>query len=231
MRNGMKRAILAAILLLSVNANASPVTAVLHENQRLYRNTGALTLTDPISGEVLGTYEFGTGGYGNGSAPFGEYVFRDYQGTGPGEDPLHIGERWLISNPGLDPGEADDPGIPGVTKPRKRTGLEIHTGLATNGTLGSLAILGGKEVYARFLQQMKYILRVATEPVSFTVKANPDGTDVRDAIVAYFPPIVKGKFAARSAVRPRARTHSGHTNHAGSRASHYVAKPNERKRA
>jgi hypothetical protein len=94
-----------------------------------------------------------------------------------------------------------------------------------------MAILGGKEAYARFLEQMKYILRVATEPVSFTIEANPDGTDVEAAIVAYFPPIVKRRFAARSTVRPRARRHTGHPNHAGSRASQYVAKSNQRKRA
>ena len=227
----MKRAILAAILLLSVNANASPVTAVLHENQRLYYNTGTLTLTDPISGEVLGTYEFGTGGYGNGSAPFGEYVFRDYRGTESGEDPLRIGERWLISNPGLDPGEADDPGILGVTKARKRTKLEIHAGVATNGTLGCMAILGGKEVYAKFLEHMKYILRVAMEPVSFMIEANTDGTDVEDAIIAYFPHIVKRKFATRSGVRSSAPRHSGHPDDAGSRASRYVAKPDHRERS
>jgi hypothetical protein len=158
----------------------SYVSLVLNENQRSFQNTGKFILRDPVYGSVLGEYDFTTGGYGNGSAPFGMYELGRFRNPekDPNDDPLNIGKRWMISQPNQeDQGDAVDPGIPNVTKPKKRSSLEIHHvhHRVSPGTQGCIAIIGSQDVWKQFVQQMNYIVAQVGRVV-FHLGPNPNGT-------------------------------------------------------
>src|ERR671937_1256996 len=102
-------------------AAADSFAVKLNERDREYRNTGFIILRDPTTGVLLGSYEFATGGFGRGSAPFGTYELGAFRGTN--DDPHRIGPRWMIKQLGqVEDGEAYDPRVKGV-----RTALELHS--------------------------------------------------------------------------------------------------------
>src|SRR5262249_23056698 len=105
----------------STRASAADAFAVqLNEQDRGYRNTGTITLRDPVSDAVLGSYDFATGGFGRGSAPFGVYELGTFRGGN--DDPHNIGPRWMIRQQGqTEDGQAYDPRVDDV-----RTQLELH---------------------------------------------------------------------------------------------------------
>ncbi len=150
-------------------AAADSFAIKLNEQDREYRNTGTITLQDPITGALLGSYEFATGGFGRGSAPFGTYELGAFRGTN--DDPRHIGARWMIKQLGQsEDGQAYDPRAKDV-----RTALELHSAHHMSGTLGCIAVLGGPEVWEDFMRNLHHIIDEVGQIV-FTLEGNPDAT-------------------------------------------------------
>ena len=97
MRYGVAAVLCAATMMSACMCQAAAdesVAVKLNERDREYRNTGIIILRDPITGAFLGSYEFATGGFGRGSAPFGTYELGAFRGTD--DDPRRIGKRWMI---------------------------------------------------------------------------------------------------------------------------------------
>ncbi len=148
-------------------ATADSFAIKLNERDREYRNTGYITLRDPTTGDFLGSYEFATGGFGRGSAPFGTYEVGAFRGTN--DDPRHIGARWMIKQQGQsEEGQAYDPRVK-----RVRTALELHSAHRVNGTQGCIAVLGGPEVWEEFMHNLHHIIDEVGQVV-FTLDGNPD---------------------------------------------------------
>jgi hypothetical protein len=141
----------------------------LNERDRGYRNTGTITLRDPATDAVLGSYDFATGGFGRGSAPFGIYelgMFRDVN-----DDPHHIGPRWMIRQRGqTEDGQAYDPRLDDV-----RTALELHAAPRRAGTKGCIGVLGDEHVWQDFMRNLTHIISQVGQLV-FTLAGNPLGT-------------------------------------------------------
>jgi hypothetical protein len=153
----------------SSQATADSFAIKLNERDREYRNTGFIILRDPITGELLGSYEFATGGFGRGSAPFGTYELGAFRGSN--DDPHRIGPRWMIKQLGQsDDGEAYDPRVK-VT----RTALELHSAHHFTGSAGCIAVIGSPEVWEEFMRNLHHIIDEAGEVV-FTLAGNPDAT-------------------------------------------------------
>jgi hypothetical protein len=150
----------------SVNRAAAETFAItLNEQKREYRNTGFITLRDPLTHSLLGSYKFVTGGFGRGSAPFGSYELGAFRGTN--DDPHHIGQRWMIKQQGQsEDGHAYDPRLKGV-----RTELELHSAGRLRGSQGCIAVFGGPEVWKEFMDNLNHIISEANQ-VAFTVVGN-----------------------------------------------------------
>jgi len=118
-------------------------TATINEPSRQYRNTGTITLRDPIYGFVLGTYRFATGGRGRGSAPLTDYAVGKFRDDGP------IGSRWMLRQVGREDGEVWDPHIGDM-----RTWIELHKA-HTGYSLGCIAVFGN---WGEFVHKLDYIL-------------------------------------------------------------------------
>src|SRR6516225_4812499 len=121
MRYWVAAALCAATMMSACVSQAADesVAVKLNERDREYRNTGTIFLRDPITGALLGSYRFVTGGFGRGSAPFGTYELGAFRGTD--DDPHHIGLRWMIKQQGQsEDGHAYDPRLKGI-----RTQLEL----------------------------------------------------------------------------------------------------------
>ena len=134
--------------------DAQPFEVLVHEAANTYKNTITITLRDPISDDILDTYEAVSGGFGRGSAPFGHYEIGNFRKDS------WIGPRWELHQVGVDPGEdgisAYDPRIG-----KMRTWLQLHTMHGFDhikGTLGCIGVYGGPDVWARFQEQINYIL-------------------------------------------------------------------------
>lgn len=157
----------ATIVGASFSAAAADVFAVeLGQRDRQYRNTGTITLRDPATEVVLGTYTFATGGFGRGSAPFGAYelgVFRDVK-----DDPHHMGPRWMIRQEGLTDGQAYDPDLNDT-----RTDLELHAARHRFGSKGCIAVVGGEGVWADFVRNLSQIVTQVGH-VAFMLAGNPE---------------------------------------------------------
>ena len=148
-------------------ATAETFDIKLNERDREYRNTGTITLRDPITGALLGSYEFATGGFGRGSAPFGTYELGAFRGTN--DDPRRIGPRWMIKQLGQsEDGEAYDPRVKGT-----RTALELHSAGHLSGSAGCIAVRGGPEVWEEFMRNLHHIIDEGGQVV-FTLTGNPD---------------------------------------------------------
>ena len=171
MRYWVAAALCAATMMSACVSQAADenVAVKLNERDREYRNTGTITLRDPITGSLLGSYEFATGGFGRGSAPFGTYELGAFRGTN--DDPRRIGPRWMIKQLGQsEDGEAYDPRVKGV-----RTALELHSARRATGSQGCIAVLGGPEVWEEFMRNLNHIIGEAGQVV-FTLAGNPDAT-------------------------------------------------------
>jgi hypothetical protein len=148
-------------------AGAGNFAVRLNEQDREYRNTGTITLRHPATGEILGVYDFATGGFGRGGAPFGTYEIGAFRGAN--DDPHHIGPRWMIRQLGQpDDGQAYDPRLN-----ETRTALELHAARHHAGSKGCIAVLGGLEIWQNFMRNLKHIIDEG-KPVVFTLAANPD---------------------------------------------------------
>jgi hypothetical protein len=166
----------ALLLALSISeALADPITVVVHEDSREYRNTGQFILKDPDTNETLGKYDFVTGGGGRGSAPFGTYHIGRFRHGNDDDDPLNIGPRWMVGNPEMDEGEALDPNYK-----TRRTELELHHG-RTGRTLGCIGILGSQNVWQEFMRNLNGIISKITN-VNFVL-----GSDA-GAVFHHTPP-------------------------------------------
>jgi hypothetical protein len=145
-------------------AAAKAFEVIVYQSANLYFNSGEITLRDPVSDEVLGTYQFASGGFGRGSAPFGHYEIGRFRKDG------WIGPRWEIRQRGLEDGEAWDSRIRSM-----RTGIELHMMHGPGhikGTLGCIGVLGGPEVWAEFRKHLRYI-RSLLGVVQFDFNALP----------------------------------------------------------
>jgi len=201
----------AAMMSASVNLAAAESFAIkLNEQDREYRNSGFITLRDPTTGALLGTYKFVTGGFGRGSAPFGTYELGAFRGTN--DDPLHIGPRWMIKQQGQsEDGRAYDPQLKGI-----RTGLELHSAGRLLGSQGCIAVLGGPEVWEEFMYNLNHIIN-EVGPVAFTLVGNLEPATaagepgLRTAAVAAIEP--KRVYARpESEVTPKPTTSSNSTH-------------------
>src|SRR5262245_6453012 len=100
----MRYWVAAALCAATIACDLSPASAAetfiiqLNESERGFRNTGTITLRDPVSDTVLGSYDFATGGFGRGSAPFGVYELGSFRGVN--DDPRRLGPRWMIRQQG-----------------------------------------------------------------------------------------------------------------------------------
>ena len=169
MRYWIAAALCAATMMSACVSQAADGTVAvkLNERDREYRNTGTITLRDPITGALLGSYEFATGGFGRGSAPFGTYELGAFRGRN--DDPHRIGPRWMIKQQGQsEDGEAYDPRVN-----RVRTSLELHSARRTPGSQGCIAVLGGPEVWAEFMNNLHHIIDEIGQVV-FTLEGNPE---------------------------------------------------------
>jgi hypothetical protein len=169
MRYWVAAALCAATMMSACVSQAADenVAVKLNERDREYRNTGTITLRDPITGALLGSYEFATGGFGRGSAPFGTYELGAFRGTN--DDPRRIGPRWMIKQLGQsEDGEAYDPRVKGM-----RTALELHSAHRSTGSQGCIAVIGGPEVWEEFMHNLHHIIEEAGQVV-FTLEGNPD---------------------------------------------------------
>lgn len=145
----MKYLILGLSMLFGLRADAAPLEISVHEATRSYRNTCTITLHEPITNRVLSTYECVSGGYGRGSAPFAHYELGEFLDDGHGK-------RWSIHQIGHDDGEVWDPRISDT-----RTEIQLHAmhGYPGSiGTLGCIGVWGGPKVWARFVEQMQFLL-------------------------------------------------------------------------
>ena len=211
MRYWVAGALCAAMMSASVNrATAENFAIKLNERNREYRNTGFITLRDPTTGALLGSYKFATGGFGRGSAPFGTYELGAFKGTN--DDPYHIGPRWMIKQQGQsEDGKAYDPRLKAI-----RTGLELHSAGRLRGSQGCIAVLGDPEVWEEFMYNLNHIINEIGQ-VTFTLAGNPEPAPpagepgLRNAAVAAIEP--KHVYAlAGSTVIPRPVTASNSTH-------------------
>jgi hypothetical protein len=169
MRYWIAAALCAATMMSACGSQAANdnVAVKLNERDREYRNTGTITLRDPVTGALLGSYEFATGGFGRGSAPFGTYELGAFRGTN--DDPHRIGPRWMIKQQGqFEDGEAYDPRVK-----RIRTSLELHSAHRVTGSQGCIAVLGGPEVWEEFMRNLHHIIDELGQVV-FTLEGNPE---------------------------------------------------------
>lgn len=211
MRYWVAAAFCAGMMSASVNRAAAESFAIkLNEQDREYRNTGFITLRDPRTRSLLGSYNFVTGGFGRGSAPFGTYELGAFRGAN--DDPQHIGPRWMIKQQGQsEDGHAYDPRLKGI-----RTGLELHSAGRLRGSQGCIAVLGGPEVWEEFMYNLNHIIHEVGQ-VAFTLVGNPEPVPAagepgfRTAAVAA---IESGRVHALpgSAVIPRPATSSNSTH-------------------
>jgi hypothetical protein len=177
MRYWIAAALCAATMMSACVSQAADanVAVKLNERDREYRNTGVITLRDPITGALLGSYEFATGGFGRGSAPFGTYEVGAFRGSN--DDPHRIGPRWMIKQQGQsEDGEAYDPRVN-----RVRTSLELHSARRTPGSQGCIAVLGGPEVWEEFMHNLHHIIDEIGQVV-FTLEGNPEAAPPSDPI-------------------------------------------------
>lgn len=210
MRYWVTAAFCTAMMSASVNRAAAESFAIkLNERDRQYRNTGFITLIDPTTGALLGSYKFATGGSGRGSAPFGSYELGAFRGAN--DDPQHIGPRWMIKQQGQsEDGHAYDPRLKGV-----RTGLELHSAGRLRGSQGCIAVLGGPEVWEEFMYNLNHIIKEVGR-VAFTLVGNSElapaagEPGVRDAAVAAIEP-ERVYALAGSAVTPMPASSSNST--------------------
>jgi hypothetical protein len=211
MRYWVAAAFCAAMISASVNrAAAESFTIKLNEQDREYRNTGFITLRDPTTHSLLGSYKFVTGGFGRGSVPFGTYEIGAFRGTN--DDPRHIGPRWMIKQQGQsEDGHAYDPRLKGI-----RTGLELHSAGRLRGSQGCIAVFGGPEVWEEFMYNLNHIINEVGQ-VAFTLVGNPEPAlaagepGLRTAAVAAIEP-ERVYALSRSAVTPRPATSSNSTH-------------------
>lgn len=136
-----------------VSAQSAPIEIVARETHRQHKLTGTITLREPITNRVLGVYEFVSGGFGRGSAPWGKYEIGAFRDDG------WIGPRWEVHQIGVDPRDGDSAWDPRVGA--MRTWIQIHTmhGFGhLRGTLGCFGVYGGPEVWAKFQGQMRFLL-------------------------------------------------------------------------
>lgn len=111
---------------------------------------GTLTLRDPNSGEVLGTYDFNNGGFGLGSIPNGTYeVSGGYmRNDKSGMISDGVGYSFVLTQEGMAAGTADDPRYG-----TDRSLLRIHPDGNNAGTEGCIGIIGNAEVQRAFYEQ------------------------------------------------------------------------------
>ncbi len=116
---------------------------------------GTLTLRDPSTGEVLGTYDFNNGGFGKGSIPNGNYEvsFPRLRNDEPGMISNGVGYSFNLTQQGMADGTADDPRYTA-----DRTVLRIHPDGNNPGTEGCIGILGGADVQREFYEQAKQLV-------------------------------------------------------------------------
>jgi hypothetical protein len=146
-------------------ADAKAFEVIVYQSANLYFNSGEITLRDPVSDKVLGKYQFVSGGFGRGSAPFGHYEIGAFRNDG------WIGPRWEIRQRGLEDGEAWDSRIRDM-----RTGIELHMMHGPGhikGTLGCIGVLGGPKVWAEFRKHLNYI-RNLIGVIKFDLGVVPD---------------------------------------------------------
>jgi hypothetical protein len=212
MRYWVAAALCAATMMSACVSRAADesVAVKLNERDREYRNTGTITLRDPITGALLASYEFATGGFGRGSAPFGTYELGAFRG--PNDDPHRIGARWMIKQQGQsEDGQAYDPRLKGI-----RTGLELHSAGRLRGSQGCIAVLGGQEVWEAFMYNLNHIINEGGR-VAFKLVGNPEPAQVpgepglRTAVVAAIEPERVYALPA-SAMIPKPMTSSNSTH-------------------
>ena len=211
MRYWVAAAFCAAMMSASVNRAAAESFAIkLNGQDREYRNTGFITLRDPTTRSLLGSYKFATGGFGRGSAPFGTYELGAFRGTN--DDPYHIGPRWMIKQQGQsEDGHAYDPRLKEI-----RTGLELHSAGRLSGSAGCIAVLGGPEVWEEFMHNLNHIINEVGQ-IAFTLAGDPEAPPavgepgLRTAAVAAIEP-ERVYALPGSAVTPRPATSSNSTH-------------------
>jgi len=136
---------------LSTDDAPPPFVVKLNESSRQFRNTGTITLRHPIYGFVLGTYQFVTGGFGRGSAPFGVYEIGNFRNDG------WIGPRWELHRPGFHPRRGFSAFDRRIRK--MRTWLQLHSMHGMNkGTFGCIGVFGGRRVWSDFVAHVRLIL-------------------------------------------------------------------------
>jgi hypothetical protein len=211
MRYWVAVAFCAAMMSASVNRAAAESLAIkLNEQDLEYRNTGFITLRDPTTRALLGSYKFATGGFGRGSAPFGTYELGAFRGAN--DDPHHLGPRWMIKQQGQpEDGHAYDPRLKGI-----RTGLELHSAGRLSGSLGCIVVLGGSDVWEEFMHNLNHIINEVGQ-VTFTLVGNPEAVPaagepgLRTTAVAAIEP-ERVYALPGSAVTPRPATSSSSTH-------------------
>ena len=115
---------------------------------------GELTLRDPNTGEVLGTYQFNNGGFQKGSIPEGTYEvsfprLRDKDGMVVDG----FGFSFDLTQQGMADGTANDPRY---SSPR--VDLRIHPDGNNPGTAGCIGIIGGADVQRQFYEQASQLV-------------------------------------------------------------------------
>jgi len=122
-------------------------TATTNEPNRERKNTGTMSLTDPETGQTLGTYPFMVGGGGRGGIPFGDYTVSNFRSAErrQSEGLGYLGNTFDLSDK-FDPQYNDN-----------RTALRIHA--AEFGSAGCIGIIGGDKVYQDFQKNMLIIMQ------------------------------------------------------------------------
>lgn len=149
-----------------IQSHEPPVFEINADQARGYKNTGTIILRDPVYGFELGRYQWVSGGYGRGSIPFGTYeigAFRDVD-----DDPLHIGPRWMLRQPGKDDGETYDARIHDT-----RTEIELHRAHVFGrdaGTLGCVGVLVDRAGWRDFMANLNRVLAQMGK-VTFTIRS------------------------------------------------------------
>lgn len=135
--------LLAFMLLLITPACAAPfeVTVTHVEPTKI---TGTITLREPSTDEILGTYEFVSGGRGRGAVPFGKYAVGGF-----------LGNRWDFHAPDAPDGEMWDERVRDM-----RFDMQIHANSDLPWTLGCIGILGRPQTWTTFSQHLHHIIDV-----------------------------------------------------------------------
>lgn len=130
------------IMFLLGRAAAAPLEMVARQTKNEHKITGKITVRDPVTDQVIGVYEFVSGGHKRGAAPFGPYEIGKF-----------LGDKWLFHHPDAPDGEVWDERWRDM-----RFAMQIHANGQLDWTEGCIGVLGDQQTWNRFMMQLHMLI-------------------------------------------------------------------------